>query len=337
MNLVMLIRVCFALVLSFLFTYYLIPICKKIAFDFGILDIPNGTIKTHKKPTPYLGGIAVYVGFIAALALVLPFENDIVSLLLGSTLLLFIGFIDDLIVTKPYQKWCGQCIAALCFLKAGLYLKESFFLAYLWNIPISFLWILTVINAFNLVDVMDGLAVCIAICATSSFLIMSIIFKQIGISILLAAFLGALLGFVRFNKPPASIYLGDAGSLFIGGFLATVPFLFKWGVYSWYGFLTPIVILAVPLIEVSSLVVIRTYKGIPFYNASPDHFSIYLRNNGWSCQEILLFTTFFCLLLLAIAIGVVLNYISLFYLILTSIALMAICSSALLFGKKSFG
>jgi UDP-GlcNAc:undecaprenyl-phosphate GlcNAc-1-phosphate transferase len=105
--------------------------------------------------------------------------------------------------------------------------------------------------------------------------------------ILLASFLGPLCAFFIYNRPPARIYLGDAGSLFIGGFLGTVPFLFDWGTYNWYGYLTPIIILGIPLLECVSLIVIRSYKGIPFYQGSPDHFSCYLINNGWYKTSVL--------------------------------------------------
>jgi len=291
----------FALILSFLFTLYMIPILKSLAFRFKILDIPDGNIKTHKIATPYLGGVAIYFGFIASLAIIFPFENKMFSFIIGSTLLLFIGLIDDLITMKPYQKFFGQMIAAFCFLKAGFYLKQNFFFSNVWNIPISFLWILTIINAFNLVDVMDGLATILAGCATISFIIVALYLGNNVLAILLFAFLGALIGFFLYNKPDAKMYMGDAGALFIGGFLATVPFLFDWGTYNPYGYLTPIVILAIPLIEVATLVIIRFYKGIPFYQGSPDHFSIYLQKNGWSKSQILLYSVFASLILSIIA------------------------------------
>jgi len=296
-----LVRLLFSFFISFLFTIYLVPVFSAIAHKLNILDVPDGTVKLHKQPTAYLGGVAVYLGFIATLALTFPLENQILSLLLGATLLLFVGLVDDLLRIKPYQKFFWQMIAAFCFLKSGLHLKENFFLSNYWNIPISFLWIVLVINAFNLVDVMDGLATTIASCATASFLIIAVVSSQYSLALLLASFLGALLAFLWYNKPAAQIYLGDAGSLFIGGFLATVPFLFKWGPYNPYGFLVPVLLLAIPLLEVAGLIIIRSYKKIPFYNASPDHFSIYMQQSGWSKLQILLFVVIFSALLLVLS------------------------------------
>ncbi|OQA33738.1 MAG: putative undecaprenyl-phosphate N-acetylglucosaminyl 1-phosphate transferase [Candidatus Dependentiae bacterium ADurb.Bin331] len=108
-------------------------------------------------------------------------------------------------------------------------------------------------------------------------------------ALLLTSFLGPLGAFLWYNKPPAHIYLGDAGSLFIGGILATVPFLLKWSKYNIYGFAIPAIILAIPLLEVFFLIMVRSYKRIPFYKASPDHFALYLRNNGWSKNAILIY------------------------------------------------
>jgi len=276
----------FALVFSFLVTAYLVPIFISLAKRLHFLDEPDGKIKKQANPTPYLGGLAVYCGFMCGLALTIPLQNHLALLLVGSTLLLFIGLIDDVLVMTPYQKFFGQCLATLCFLKGGFFLKEHFFSTF-WHLPISFLWIVSIINAFNLIDVMDGLASSVAIMAASAFFVIAYLFGQPQEMILLAALIGALVGFLWFNRPDAQIYLGDAGALFIGGILATVPFLLNWGTYTPYGYLAPIIILAIPLLELVTLIVVRSYKGIPFYNGSRDHFSCYLQDKGWGKRKVL--------------------------------------------------
>ena len=297
METVVIIKSIFSFFISFLLTFYLIPFFCAVAQRLNFLDVPDGKIKNHAKPIPHLGGLAIFIGFLVALALIFPFQNTLFLFFVGATLLLFVGLVDDFFVLKPSQKFFGQIIATLCFLKAGLYSKEHFFYNY-WNIPISALWILTVINAFNLVDVMDGLASLLAIFSTLAFLVIGYHFNHASLVILLSAFLGPLLAFFWYNKPSATVYLGDAGSLFIGGFLATIPFLFSWGTFNSYGFLTPIIILAVPLLEVTCLILIRSYKKIPFYKGSPDHFSLYLQKKGWSKYQILMLIS---------VIGIILN------------------------------
>ncbi|MGE0207029.1 MAG: glycosyltransferase family 4 protein [Candidatus Babeliales bacterium] len=296
--------------ISFLLTFYLVPLCAALAKKLNILDMPDGRIKVHKEPVPYLGGVAVFMGFIASLAIVFPYDNKIGLFLIGTTLLLFVGIVDDLVRIKPYQKFFWQIIAAFGFLKSGLYLKETFFLNNIWTLPLSLLWILTIINAFNLVDVMDGLATTIALCVATMLLAMALITKQYNVALLLLCFLGSLSAFLYYNKPSAKIYLGDAGSLFIGGFLAAIPFLIQWEVYNPYGFITPLIIFLIPLLEVVTLVIVRTYKGIPFYYGSPDHFSIYLQQGGWSKKKILFFVLYLSLFLLLIAVLFMMNRIT---------------------------
>ena len=291
----------FSVLLSFLFTYYLIPICIKIAHTYRVVDHPDGKIKMHKQPTPYLGGVAIYLGFLSTLGLVFPFDNQFFLFLIGTTLLFYVGLIDDLITLRPYQKFVAQGIAVLCFLKAGFYLKAHIFYHF-WSIPFSALWMLLVINAFNLIDIMDGLASVVALGCSISFLLIALYTQEYVAALLLCTMIGSLMAFLHFNRPPAQIYLGDAGSLFIGGFLSTIPFLFPWGTLHAYGYLIPLVILAIPLLEVCGLICIRTWKGIPFYNPSKDHFALYLKRKGYTEYSILGFVIVAsCMLILSSA------------------------------------
>lgn len=290
------IKIVFSFIFSFLISFYVTPLLCTLAQRLKFVDHPDGVIKTHQYAVPYLGGIAVYSGFLCGIALTIPFDCRIFLLIIGASLLLLLGLVDDLIVLKPYQKFFGQYIVALCLLKAGFYLKQHIFYN-IWNIPLSLLWILSIINAFNLVDVMDGLATTLAICASITFMAMAWYLHHTIVCIVLAAFLGSLVAFFWYNKPPAYIYLGDTGSLFIGGFLATIPFLFDWGTYNIYGFLTPPIILAIPILEIVALILIRSYKRIPFYQGSADHFSLYLLAHGWSKELILSYVAFLSLFL----------------------------------------
>ena len=328
------IRFVIAFIIAFVITYRLVPLFCAIAFKYNIIDIPDGQVKTHKSPTPYLGGLAVYIGFLTTLALLFSFEDHYFLLLVGSTLLLFIGLIDDLMVLKPYQKFAAQAVAVFCCLKSGLYLKTHFF-NNIWSIGISALWCLTIINAFNLVDVMDGLATTLAALITSSLALIALYYGQYSLALLLLVFLGAISAFLCFNLPSASVYLGDAGSLFLGGFLAPIPFLFNWGTYNWNGYFSPIVIFAVPLLEVTSLVIIRLSKGIPFYKPSPDHFCIYLRRRGWSARHILIYMAVLAAGQLCATFLFLNNVIGLVGLCIAAGVFLAIWSSTLSFGGKN--
>ncbi len=311
---ILLIRHVFSFVFPFLLALYLLPILIKTAFKFNALDQPDSNVKKHEKPTPYLGGLAIYLPFIATLAIVYPFENHILWLILGITILLFTGFIDDFKILSPAQKFFGEFIAVVCFLKGGLSLKSNFF-SQLFNVVLSGFWMMLVINAYNLVDVMDGLSSLLAIFATTTFLIIALLIKEYTASLLILAFLGPLIAFFFYNKPPAKIYLGDCGSLFIGGFIAALPMIFPWSDFSWQAYYAPVVIVAIPLLEVSALIIIRTWMGIPFYRGTPHHFSIYLKNKGWSVKKILIFVSIMSLILSSVALLFLFGFINFQWLI----------------------
>lgn len=304
--------------LSILFALYFTPIIILAARKTGFLDKPDNKLKKHKEPTPYLGGVAVFIPFIASLGICYPFDNDILWLLIGSSLLLFVGLIDDFKVLSPRQKFFGQCIASLCFFKGQFSLKTEFFLTY-WTLPFSLLWMLTVINAFNLVDVMDGLCSLLAFVAACGAVAYALLLGDYQTSLFFTSLGGALLGFLWYNKPQARIYLGDAGSLFLGGIFAALPLLFKWpehvGTYDVFQtsflwplqplsnmFLIPTLLLIVPLLEVCALFVIRTSLGISFYTGSPHHFALYLLRRGWTKWHVLGAAAFFALLSFCIGI-----------------------------------
>ena len=291
-----LVKIVVAFLISFLSVLILVPYVCALAIRLRFVDIPDGIVKTHDKVTPYLGGIAVWIGFTSALLCTFPWVENFFVLFVGYTILLFVGLIDDLVALKPYQKILGQGVATLCFLHAGLYLKGQLF-AHWWSIPLSALWILSVINAFNLVDVMDGLATLLALQAVFSFFIFALYMNLPVVALLLSCAIGSLCAFLWYNWPVAQIYLGDAGALFIGGFLATMPFLFNWGDYTPLGYGVPIIIIAIPLLELTSLILIRSYKGIPFYKPSPDHFAHYLLKKGWKNDCILIYTLILSIIL----------------------------------------
>lgn len=303
----------FKCVASFLFSLwfalYITPLMSRIAYRFNILDLPDGNLKKHNVGTPYLGGLAIYFSFITTLGLFFPFHNTILWLLIGVTFLLFLGLIDDLVILTPFQKWWGQFLAILFFLKGGVALKAEFFSESL-NIILSAFWMLSVINAFNLIDVMDGLASSLALSSAAAFLFLSLLSNLPEVTLLLVSFMGGVLGFFYFNRPQAKIYLGDCGALFIGGFLAAVPFLFKWSSYTVYAYCVPLFILAVPLGEVCLLVMLRTWEGIPFYRGSHHHFSLLLRNQGYTKNFILILSNFYSLLVSFLSLALLYNRVS---------------------------
>lgn len=334
-----------AFLCAFCLSFYIIPLFIKIAFARQILDVPT-SLKNHKAPTPYLGGLAVYTTFIIVLALFFPVYWNLSLFLIGATLLLILGLIDDLMPLSALYKFLGQFIAALCFLKGGFSFKQLFIEYFaLWGSTyilgfVSLMWILTLVNAINLVDIMDGLAATVALGGLSGLFIFAAFYQLYSVALLIIICIGALAGFLLFNKSPAKIYLGDAGSLFIGGMLATIPFMIPWGTYTLVGFLSPVIILGIPLLEVAMLILIRTALKIPFYQGSPHHFAHYLLKKGWSKDAILCFVALVNICLIVISLLFNFSYISLFQAICLLILMLIIwCATlysknTLLFAKK---
>lgn len=276
--------------LALFLAFYLTPFFCRLAFAIYFLDKPDGACKQHKAPVAYLGGVVVFISFfIPLIALQSSSIMPLWGCMCGVFFLLLVGLFDDYSPTKPHQKLAGQLVAVLFLLKAGYHLKETFFLSHFISIPLSGLWLLTVINAFNLVDVMDGLAVVLAGCSISFYFALAFYLGIESVMLLSASLLGALCGFLWYNKPRARIYLGDAGSLFLGGMVGVFPFLIPWNSFFSCAFFAPIIITFIPLAEVAGLVVIRTWLGLPIYYGSPHHFCHYLQRKGWGVWPILLF------------------------------------------------
>lgn len=280
--------------MSFIITWLLIPLLIRCARMFKILDIPDGQVKQHTQPTPYLGGVAFFIGFCVTVSFFVALSPSLLIFMGIILILLLVGLIDDFYVLSPLQKMIGQIVAVFGILWLALIQQPHFFQIGYVAYAIIIGWALTVINAFNLIDIMDGLAATTSIIATGAFLSLALVSdgQYSVLIIILTAFLGALIAFLTYNKPPAYIYMGDAGALSIGGFFASIPFLFTWNSLQPYAFVAPIIILAIPLLEVATLIVVRMAKGIPPYKPSPDHFALILKKRGWSVEKILSYTVF---------------------------------------------
>ena len=143
--------------LALLLGLYFTPVARQAALRFGIVDRPDGNLKNQREPVPYLGGVAVFIAYLLALGVVVPFDTVLLGLLLAGTLTLLVGLIDDFGVLTPLAKLTGQGVAVFVLLRSGAVIElVDVPLALRW--PLAALWMLAVCNAFNLLDIMDGLA-----------------------------------------------------------------------------------------------------------------------------------------------------------------------------------
>ena len=273
-----------AFVLSFVFSLYWTPLMRKAALQLGIVDQPNGALKNHETAVPCLGGIAVYTAFLLTLGVLTDFSQETLGLLLSGSVALMVGLIDDFGVMTPSQKLLGQTLAALVLVKSGTYIRLEFVPFWL-SIPLTVLWILAVSNALNIIDILDGLAAGISTIAAIAIAVANHMAGRQPQAFLCLVLAGATLGFLRHNFYPAKIYLGDAGSLFIGFMLAALSMNAGYTRINLLAAISPILILGIPLFDLALVIFIRWQKGVPVTKGSPDHFALRLRRCKLSVAE----------------------------------------------------
>ena len=278
----------FAFLLAGVLSYYLTPVVRAAAIRFGIVDRPDGQLKQHEKPVAYLGGVAVFLALLLSTSLAYDFDRTILGIMLGTTIIIILGLVDDFGVLSPSVKIGGQLVALWLLIKAGISVKLVW-LPEPVNWLITLLWVIGVTNAFNLIDIMDGLASGIALIACVFLAIVSFLNGNYLIAAFTVALAGSLIGFLPYNLRPASIYLGDTGSMAIGFVLAALTINERYTVINErIGILAPVVILGIPIFETAFLVIVRSLKRIPVLRGSPDHFAIRLRRLGWGIRRIVI-------------------------------------------------
>jgi UDP-GlcNAc:undecaprenyl-phosphate/decaprenyl-phosphate GlcNAc-1-phosphate transferase len=265
-----------AFILSFLLTIYGTPVTQKVAHRYGLLDIPDGRLKTHREPIPYMGGVIIYFSFISPVSLMFKFSQELLGILFAGSILLVVGLFDDLKALSPGIKFLFQIVATYILLKSGIYIN-LFILPPWLNTILSFFWILTVINAFNIIDIMDGLASSVGALVSLTLFVISLYNGNFLIAILSLSLAASLLAFLKFNWEPAKIYLGDAGSMFIGMVIGALTIMGDYSVYNDLAFISGILILTIPLFDVAYVIVLRLLKGKNPFFGSPDHFTLRIK------------------------------------------------------------
>ena len=273
-----------AFLLSFGFALFWTPVMRRAALQLGILDSPDNKLKTHENAVPYLGGLAVYVAFLLTVGVFTDFGTETLGVLLAGSIALMVGLIDDFGVLTPHQKLLGQALAALVLIRSGTYIQLTF-LPLTVAIPLTVLWILVVANALNIIDIMDGLASGVAAIAAIAIAAANYMAGREAVALLCVILCGATLGFLRHNFSPAKIYLGDAGSLFIGVMLASLSMNAGYTRTNELAAVSPVLILGIPLFDLGLVMLIRWRKRIPVMKGSPDHFALRLRRAGLSVRE----------------------------------------------------
>ena len=264
---------------------YGVPLARKAALKYGIVDAPDGRLKHQKEPVPYFGGLAIYLAFLMSLAFTFEFRQDVLGIILGGTIVVMLGLIDDFGVLTPWTKLAGQLLAVFVLIKSGIRIEIAVFPEWL-DLLLTMFWMVGLINAFNLLDIMDGLAAGVGAVSATGLLIVALLQGDQTIAFMLAALIGSLLGFLKYNWQPARIYMGDTGAMFIGILLGAMAMIGKYTSDHTLSLLTPLFILGVPIFDTLFVMYIRYRRGIPIFWGSPDHIAIRLRHWGMSVRQI---------------------------------------------------
>ncbi len=259
--------------ISFALAVVLTYAVREAAHKYGFVAIPKSD-RWHKRPTAMLGGIAIFLATIVVYLLFVPKTAASLAVLAGSTILFLVGLIDDVLQIKPYQKLIGQFIGVAIVIGYGLVLPWTN--SEILNIAITGFWLVGITNAINLLDNMDGLAAGISAIAAFSLAIGFGASGQTNELLFLSAFIGALVGFLVFNFNPASIFMGDSGSMFIGFLLASSVLLTSVGGRS-RGIVSilavPALILFVPIFDTTFVTLLRKIWGRKASQGGRDHTS----------------------------------------------------------------
>ena len=262
------------------------PLTLVIARKVGFLDSPSPR-KPHLAPIPVMGGVAIWAAFVVSL---LVFGGgrefaELISIVIGGTLISVVGLIDDRYGLGPRGKLIGQAAAALVLIFGGI--QTQIFGNQWLNVLLTIVWVVGIVNALNLMDNMDGLAAGVAAAAAGSFLLLAILNGQILVASLGAALLGACLGFLFYNFQPAVTFMGDTGSMLLGFALAvlgikltfpTLPLAQSW--------MVPILVLGLPIFDTTLVLISRQRRGRPWWQGGTDHVSHRLARLGLSHRRV---------------------------------------------------
>lgn len=265
------------------------PLVKWAAARWGFMDEPSAR-KVHARPTPRLGGAAIYLGCIAALLVFSDrfYVSQLVSILVGATLVSFLGVWDDRQGLRPLLKLIGQGLAAGILIVSGI--KVGFLHNPVLDLAATLLWVVGITNALNLLDNMDGLSGGVATVASIFFFLLAVMSGQYLVGSLAAALLGACLGFLYYNLNPASIFMGDTGSLFIGFVLAALGIKLRFpDNVDFVTWMIPLVVLGLPIFDTALVVISRLRRGRnPLTTPGKDHVSHRLVAMGATQREAVL-------------------------------------------------
>jgi len=290
-----------ALIISFILT----PLARKLAFKVGALDIPKDPRKIHKKPMPYFGGLAIYVAMMSCMFVYMPHSETNISIMIGATIIVLTGIVDDMYGMPAKIKLIMQIIAASIAIMGGVKIHfitnplsaTGMYLLRDLTIPITLFWIVGITNTINLIDGLDGLASGVASIAAATLLLTAALKGYDFIVMQCAIIVGASLGFLPFNFNPAKIFMGDTGSLLLGYMLAVTSILGMVKSVAAVALVVPVFALGVPIFDTTFAIIRRYINKKPIMEADKDHLHHKLMRKGLNQRQTVLIMYFISMML----------------------------------------
>jgi UDP-GlcNAc:undecaprenyl-phosphate/decaprenyl-phosphate GlcNAc-1-phosphate transferase len=283
---------------AFIISLVLTPICRDVFRSYGVVDQPDATRKVHRYPIPRVGGLAIAIAYLLAYVLVRPEEGSPLAqqvslawrLIPGAALACGIGLLDDLFNLRPWIKLLGQlgaaglaCVSGVRILSIGGAPTDAW-----WNVPLTILWLLACMNAFNLVDGLDGLAAGVGLFATLTVFTAAMMQHNMVLAVATFPLAGAMLAFLCYNFNPATIFLGDSGSLLIGFLLGCYAAIWSNKSATLLGMTAPLMALSIPLLDVALAIVRRFLGHQPIFAADRGHIHHRLLDRGFTPRRVVL-------------------------------------------------
>lgn len=284
-----------SLVLALVISLVVTPLVRRLAIKVKAIDCPDER-KVHRCLMPRMGGLAIYISFTLVVLLFAPWSMPLLGLVLGGLLIVLLGIVDDTKGLSPKVKLVGQIIAALAVIPFGIQVSlitnpvsDGVIGLGILAIPVTVFWIISVTNAVNLIDGLDGLASGISIIAALTIAAVawsnSTVFGGKEVVMLAFILIGAVLGFLRYNFYPAKIFLGDTGSMFLGYTLAVLSIIGTTKSAAAIPLFIPIVILGIPLLDTFFAILRRSYNHKPIFQPDKEHLHHRLMTMGLSHRQ----------------------------------------------------
>lgn len=247
------------------------PLVKALSVKVGAVDVPKDERRMHHHPIPRMGGLAIFFGFVAAMLLMVPLDTERKGMLLGAVIIVVLGIFDDIYALPAKPKFLVQIAAALIAVLAGnrievlsnpnIFSPNPYWELGVLSIPVTVIWILAITNSVNFIDGLDGLACGVSTISAATMLVIARLVSERDVALMMAALVGACMGFLPYNFNPAKIFMGDTGSTFLGFIMATMSVEGMFKQYTIISFVVPFLMLGLPIFDVCFAVVRRVSHG----------------------------------------------------------------------------